>query len=79
MSILACELLGWWKIAVLLSMALGIKDPEGAGPRRRRLLEVLEADIWPTVPAEVRGRRLSKADEEDILGIGEEQVNQHLT
>lgn len=35
-----------------------------------RLLRLLEREIWPTIPASVRGTRLSKADEEQILGYG---------
>ncbi len=43
---------------------------QGAGTRRGRLLQVLETDIWPTIPPEAQGCRLSKAEEEHILGIG---------
>lgn len=39
--------------------------------RAARLRRVLEREIWPTVPAEVTGTRLSKAEEEAILGYGE--------
>lgn len=35
-----------------------------------RLRRLLEREIWPTIPAAVRGTRLSKADEEQILGYG---------
>lgn len=35
-----------------------------------RLLRLLEREIWPTIPASVRGTRLSKAEEEQILGYG---------
>lgn len=36
-----------------------------------RLLAFLEEEIWPTIPEEVRGKRLSKEEEEAILGYGE--------
>jgi hypothetical protein len=39
--------------------------------RAARLRRVLEREIWPTVPVEVTGARLSKAEEEAILGYGE--------
>ncbi len=35
-----------------------------------RLRRLLEREIWPTIPANVRGTRLSKVDEEQILGYG---------
>ena len=35
-----------------------------------RLLRLLESEIWPAVPEEQRGRRLSRAEEERILGFG---------
>ena len=35
-----------------------------------RLRRVLEREIWPTIPAEQLGRRLTKAEEEAILGYG---------
>jgi antitoxin VapB len=42
------------------------------GARRRSLRRLLETEIWPLVPDEVRGRRLTKDEEEEILGIGPE-------
>jgi antitoxin VapB len=47
---------------------------QGAGPRRRRLLQVLESDIWPTIPPEAQGHRLSKAEDERVLGLGPDGV-----
>ena len=41
--------------------------------RRRRqdtLMRFLEQEIWPAVPRRVRGRRLSRREEEKILGYG---------
>jgi antitoxin VapB len=35
-----------------------------------RLRRVLEREIWPTIPASQAGRRLTKAEEEAILGYG---------
>ena len=35
-----------------------------------RLRRVLEREIWPTIPAQQLGRRLTKAEEEAILGYG---------
>lgn len=39
-----------------------------------RLLAFLEDEIWPQVPPELLGTRLSKAEEEAILGYGEDGV-----
>jgi antitoxin VapB len=38
--------------------------------RRQRVLRLLERRIWPTLPARERGRRLSRAEEDAILGFG---------
>ncbi len=35
-----------------------------------RLRRLLEREIWPTIPAEVRGTRLTKEEEEALLGFG---------
>ena len=35
-----------------------------------RLRRVLEREIWPSIPASVRGTRLTKAEEGRILGYG---------
>ena len=39
-----------------------------------RLRRLLEREIWPAIPAAVRGRRLTKAEEEQILGYGPDGV-----
>ncbi len=41
-----------------------------ADDRRARLLKFLEKKVWPTMPAEQRGRRLTRAEEDEILGFG---------
>jgi len=38
--------------------------------RRARVLRFLEKKVWPTLPAGERGRRLTRAEEDDILGYG---------
>ncbi len=38
--------------------------------RRARVLRFLEKNVWPTLPAGERGRRLTRAEEDDILGYG---------
>lgn len=41
--------------------------------RRRRkdeMLRFLQREVWPRVPAEERGRRLSREEEDAILGYG---------
>lgn len=35
-----------------------------------RLRRLLVREIWPAIPAALQGTRLSKADEEQILGYG---------
>ena len=38
--------------------------------RRARVLEFLEKRVWPTVPKQQRGKRLTRAEEDEILGYG---------
>jgi len=43
-------------------------------PRRRRVRRFLEEEVWPKIPAGVRGRRLTREEEDEILGYGPEGV-----
>lgn len=38
--------------------------------RRARVLRLLEQRIWPTLPKGERGRRLTRAEEDEMLGFG---------
>ena len=40
--------------------------------RKDEMLRFLERDVWPRVPAEERGRRRSREEEDAILGYGPE-------
>lgn len=42
--------------------------------RAVRLRAFLEQELWPAVPGQELGRRLSRAEEEAILGYGAEGV-----
>jgi antitoxin VapB len=42
--------------------------------RGARLRAFLDQELWPAVPEQERGRRLSRAEEEAILGYGSEGV-----
>lgn len=42
--------------------------------RASRARRFLEREVWPLVPADQVGRRLSKAEEDEILGYGEAGV-----
>ncbi len=39
-----------------------------------RLLTFMQDEIWPQIPAELRGTRLTRSEEEAILGYGEQGV-----
>jgi antitoxin VapB len=40
-------------------------------PRKKKDLQIfLERHVWPFVPPEIRGRTITKEEEEEILGIG---------
>ena len=42
--------------------------------RRARVLAFLRTTVWPTIPIDQRGRRLTRAEEDEILGYGGEGV-----
>jgi len=43
-----------------------------AGGERPDLETFLRTEIWPRIPADVLGKRISKEEEEEILGYGPE-------
>jgi len=46
----------------------------GRKGRPRSMQEWLEKEIWPRIPEEERGKPLSKAEVEEMLGFGPEGV-----
>jgi antitoxin VapB len=42
--------------------------------RRDRVLKFLEKEVWSTLPDSERGRRLTRAEEDEILGFGPDGV-----
>ena len=42
--------------------------------RVARLTRFLEEEIWPQVPADLRGRRITKDEREEMLGYGPDGV-----
>ena len=48
-----------------------LKGPSTAR-RRARVLALLRTRVWPTIPAAERGRRLTREEEDAILGYGPE-------
>lgn len=41
-----------------------------------QMLHFLETEIWPHVPAEVRGKGISKQEREEVLGYGPHGVSE---
>ena len=46
----------------------------GPAERRARLLRLLRERVWPSIPRTELGRRLTQAEEDAILGYGDEGV-----
>ncbi len=42
--------------------------------REKRLMRLLETEVWPRVPETERGKRLSRVAEDALLGYGPEGV-----
>jgi antitoxin VapB len=53
---------------------LGPANAESPDQRRRRLLRFLREEIWRRVPSRELGRRLTKKEEDEILGYGDDGV-----
>ena len=49
-----------------------LRGAETAEERFHRLHTFLEQEVWPFLPEDVRGKPISKAEREEILGIGPE-------
>ena len=45
-----------------------------SGDREAHALRFLEREVWPRVPQDELGRRLSRSEEDEILGYGPEGV-----
>jgi antitoxin VapB len=46
----------------------------GRATKGKRLKEYLERFVWPNIPADVRGKPITKEEREAILGYGPEGV-----
>ncbi len=47
-------------------LALCVADSGRVG----RMRHFLETEVWPTIPADQRGKRLTREEEDEILGYG---------
>ena len=51
-----------------------LAPPVTEDDRMARWLRFLEERVWPNVPPDVRGKRITKEEEEEILGYGPDGV-----
>ncbi|HSB17912.1 MAG TPA: type II toxin-antitoxin system VapB family antitoxin [Bryobacteraceae bacterium] len=58
----------------LLDRKLRLQARRGNISRKARMEALLREQIWPQIPARLRGTRLSRAEREQILGYGSEGV-----
>ncbi len=42
--------------------------------RKERLTKFLEREVWPNIPRRQKGKRLTRAEEDRVLGYGPEGV-----
>lgn len=54
--------------------SLARAEAESPDQRRHRLLRFLREEIWRHVPSRELGRRLTQAEEDEILGYGDDGV-----
>jgi antitoxin VapB len=43
---------------------------QGGMTKGERMMKFLEEEVWPKIPADVRGKELTKAEREEMLGYG---------
>jgi antitoxin VapB len=74
----AAALTGGSKTGVVRQALRELIDRRSAGRdaqrREERLTRFLEEEIWSLLPADQLGRPLSKAEQEELLGIGPDGV-----
>jgi antitoxin VapB len=58
----------------LLERRQRLTNRQSTASREARILRFLETEVWPRVPEGQLGRRLTEAEEDDILGYGEHGV-----
>ncbi len=46
----------------------------GGADKQQRIRQFLEQELWPKLPRQQRGRRLTSTEEDAILGYGEQGV-----
>lgn len=49
-----------------------LRREESVTDRRARLQRFLEEEVWPHIPEDVRGKKISKDEWDEILGYGPE-------
>jgi antitoxin VapB len=49
---------------------LRLVPKDAPAERIARLRNFLESEVWPNIPPEVRGKRITKEEEDEILGYG---------
>ena len=49
---------------------LGVRSKSTTEERVREVTEYFKREVWPLIPPDVRGKRITKEEEEEILGIG---------
>ena len=51
-----------------------LQQEETIEQKRKRIMDYFENEVWPTIPAELRGKKITKAEREEILGYGPDGV-----
>jgi len=59
-------------IRYALRQALRAQSRPSVAQREERLTRFLEDEIWPLMPPDQLGKPLSKAEREEILGLGQD-------
>jgi antitoxin VapB len=49
---------------------LAVRGKSTSEERLRETVEYFKREVWPLIPPEVRGKTITKEEQEEILGIG---------
>jgi antitoxin VapB len=51
-----------------------LQRQETIAEKRKRIMDYLQNEVWPSIPPELRGKTITKAEREEILGYGPDGV-----
>ncbi len=57
-------------VETVVLQSLQSRQTQTVAERQARIRKVLQEEIWPTIPDELKGKPIGKEEEEELLGYG---------